>query len=152
MQTSAKYDIIYLITKYGYIHLYYIETGTCIYMNHISAHTIFVTAPHDASGGIIGVNRKGQVLSVTVDEDQKIPYVTTVLQNPDLALRMAVRNNLSGAKDLFILKLNKLFHNAQYAEAAKIAAVASKEILRTLRQFKVPASSTTTRKHLPKRA
>ena len=37
------------------------ETGTCIYMNRISAETIFVTAPHEPSSGIIGVNRKGQV-------------------------------------------------------------------------------------------
>lgn len=131
MQVSPKYDVIYLITKYGYIHLYDIETGTCIYMNRISADTIFVTAPHDASGGIIGVNRKGQVLSVTVDEEQIIPYITTVLQNPDLALRMAVRNNLAGAEDLFVRKFNQLFQNAQYAEAAKVAAVAPKGILRT---------------------
>lgn len=61
LQVSAKYDVIYLITKYGYIHLYDIETATCIYMNRISGDTIFVTAPHEASGGIIGVNRKGQV-------------------------------------------------------------------------------------------
>ena len=53
--------MIYLITKYGYIHLYDLETGTCIYMNRISGDTIFVTAPHEASSGIIGVNRKGQV-------------------------------------------------------------------------------------------
>ena len=58
---SEKYDVIYLITKFGYIHLYDIETGTCIYMNRISGETIFVTAVHDASSGIIGVNRKGQV-------------------------------------------------------------------------------------------
>ena len=69
MQVSAKYDVIYLITKYGYIHLYDIETCTCIYMNRISADTIFVTASHETTGGIIGVNRKGQVLSVTVEED-----------------------------------------------------------------------------------
>ena len=50
-----------MITKYGYIHLYDIESGTCIYMNRISGDTIFVTAPHEASNGIIGVNRKGQV-------------------------------------------------------------------------------------------
>lgn len=37
------------------------ETGTCIYMNRISGDTIFVTAPHEATSGIIGVNRKGQV-------------------------------------------------------------------------------------------
>ena len=61
LQVGAKYDVIYLITKYGYIHLYDIETGTCIYMNRISGDTIFVTAPHEPTEGIIGVNRKGQV-------------------------------------------------------------------------------------------
>ena len=60
-QVSQKYGVTYLITKFGYIHLYDLETGTCIYMNRISAETIFVTAVHDASNGIIGVNRKGQV-------------------------------------------------------------------------------------------
>lgn len=54
-----------MITKYGYIHLYDIESGTCIYMNRISGDTIFVTAPHEASNGIIGVNRKGQVRGMT---------------------------------------------------------------------------------------
>lgn len=61
-QISSKQDVVFLITKYGYIHLYDLETGTCIYMNRISGETIFVTAPHEATAGIIGVNRKGQVL------------------------------------------------------------------------------------------
>lgn len=60
-QMSQKHGVAFLITKYGYIHLYDIETGTCIYMNRISGDTIFVTAPHEATSGIIGVNRKGQV-------------------------------------------------------------------------------------------
>uniref|UniRef100_A0A1B6FIJ1 Clathrin heavy chain n=4 Tax=Proconiini TaxID=565685 RepID=A0A1B6FIJ1_9HEMI len=148
MQVSAKYDVIYLITKYGYIHLYDIETATCIYMNRISGDTIFVTAPHETSGGIIGVNRKGQVLSVSVEEDNIIPYINTVLQNPDLALRIAVRNNLAGAEDLFVRKFNTLFQNGQYAEAAKVAANAPKGILRTpqtIQQFQqvpTPAGQT----------
>ncbi|RWS28918.1 clathrin heavy chain 1-like protein [Leptotrombidium deliense] len=131
MQVSSKYDIIYLITKYGYIHLYDIETGICIYMNRISADTIFVTAPYDPTSGIIGVNRKGQVLSVCVDEDNIIPYITNTLQNPDLALRISARNNLLGAEDLFVRKFNTLFSNGQYSEAAKVAASAPKGILRT---------------------
>lgn len=131
MQVSSKYDVIYLITKYGYIHMYDIESATCIFMNRISGETIFVTAPHEASGGIIGVNRKGQVLSVSVDEENIIPYINGVLQNSELALRMAVRNNLSGAEDLFVRKFNLLFQNGQYAEAAKVAANAPKGILRT---------------------
>merc|ERR1712223_2126906 len=100
MQVSEKHGVAYLITKYGYVHLYDIESGVCIYMNRISAETIFVTAAHEPSSGIIGVNRKGQVLSVSVDEDNIIPYITNTLQNTDLALRLAVRNNLAGAEDL----------------------------------------------------
>nr|CAG4644043.1 EOG090X07W1 [Lepidurus arcticus] len=148
MQVSPKHDVIYLITKYGYIHLYDIETGTCLYMNRISAETVFVTASHEGTSGIIGVNRKGQVLSVSVDEENIIPYITTVLQNPDLALRMAVRNNLAGAEDLFVRKFNALFTGGQYAEAAKVAANAPKGILRTpatIQKFQqVPAQPGTT--------
>ena len=126
MQISEKHDVVFLITKYGYIHLYDLETGTCIYMNRISGETIFVTAPHEATAGIIGVNRKGQVLSVCVEEENIIPYITNVLQNPDLALRMAVRNNLAGAEELFARKFNALFAQGNYSEAAKVAANAPK--------------------------
>lgn len=131
MQISKKYDIIYLITKFGYIHLYDIESGICIYMNRISADTIFVTAMYDPTSGIIGVNRKGQVLSVCVDEENIIPYITNTLQNPDLALRIAARNDLPGAEELFVRKFNTLFTNNQFTEAAKVAASAPKGILRT---------------------
>ena len=131
MQVSPKHGVVYLITKYGYVHLYDIETGVCIYMNRISAETIFVTAPHEPSSGIIGVNRKGQVLSVSIDEENIINYINSNLQNPDLALRFAVRNNLGGADELFIRKFNTCFAAGQYSEAAKIAANAPKGILRT---------------------
>ncbi|XP_022345311.1 clathrin heavy chain 1 isoform X2 [Crassostrea virginica] len=131
MQMSQKHGVAFLITKYGYIHLYDIETGTCIYMNRISGDTIFVTAPHEATSGIIGVNRKGQVLSVSVEEDNIVQYVTNNLQNPDLALKIASRANLPGAEDLFVRKFNNLFQSGNYQEAAKVAASAPKGILRT---------------------
>ncbi|XP_008416354.1 clathrin heavy chain 1 isoform X2 [Poecilia reticulata] len=143
MQIGNKHGVIYLITKYGYIHLYDLESGVCIYMNRISAETIFVTAPHEATSGIIGVNKKGQVLSVCVEEENIVNYATNVLQNPDLALRMAVRSNLVGAEELFARKFNTLFAQGSYSEAAKVAASAPKGILRTaetIRKFQsVPA-------------
>jgi clathrin heavy chain len=98
-------------------------------MNRISGDTIFVTAPHEGTDGIIGVNRKGQVLSVSVEEDNIIQYINNTLQNPELALRMASRNNLPGAEDLFVRKFNTLFQNQQYSEAAKVAASAPKACL-----------------------
>jgi len=94
MQASKKYDVLYLITKYGYIHIYDVDTGTCLFMNRISASTIFVTAPHEPTSGIIGVNRKGQVLSVTVDEENIVQYVSSTLNNAELAYKIASRSNL----------------------------------------------------------
>ena len=44
-------------------------------LNRISADTIFVIAPYEPTSGIIGVNRKGQVLSVFVDEDNIINHI-----------------------------------------------------------------------------
>ncbi|KJE97309.1 clathrin heavy chain 1 [Capsaspora owczarzaki ATCC 30864] len=131
MQVSDRYNVIFLITKYGYVHLYDLETGACIYMNRISGETIFVTAPHEATSGIIGVNRKGQVLSVSVDENNIVPYVSNTLQNLELGMRLAVRNNLPGADEMFVKQFNNLFAAGQVAEAAKIAASAPRGILRT---------------------
>jgi clathrin heavy chain len=122
MQVSKLHGIIYLVTKYGFIHLYDLESGACVYMNRISGETIFVTAEHEASHGIIGVNKKGQVLSVSVDEQTIIPYILTTLNNTELAFKMASRANLPGADDLYIKQYQQLFQTGQYAEAAKIAA------------------------------
>jgi len=131
MQVSQKHHVIFVVTKYGYIHMYDLESAVCVFMNRISAETIFVTAPHDATSGLIGVNRKGQVLSVSVDEENVVPYITNVLKNTDLAIKIATRNNLAGAETLFSSKFNTLFAQGNYSEAAKVAANAPKGILRT---------------------
>lgn len=131
MQTSQKYSMIFMITKVGYIHMYDLESGTLIYMNRISSETIFVTAPYEATHGIIGVNRKGQVLSVSVEEDNIVQYIQQTMNNSDLALKVATRSNLPGAEDLFVQRFNTLLSSGQYGEAAKVAAGAPKGILRT---------------------
>ncbi|CEH18551.1 clathrin heavy chain [Ceraceosorus bombacis] len=139
MQVSKRYGIVYLITKYGFIHLYDLESGTCIYMNRISGETIFVTAEHETTSGIIGINRKGQVLSVSVDEGTIIPYILRTLNNTELAFKLASRGDLPGADDLYMQQFHQLFSTAQYGEAAKIAANSPRGILRTtqtIEQFK----------------
>ncbi|KIY52907.1 clathrin heavy chain [Fistulina hepatica ATCC 64428] len=131
MQISKKHGIVYLVTKYGFIHLYELESGLCVYMNRISGETIFVTAPHEASNGIISVNKKGQVLSVNVDEQTIIPYILGTLNNTELAFKLASRANLPGADDLYIKQYQTLFAAGQYGEAAKVAANSPRGILRT---------------------
>jgi clathrin heavy chain len=122
MQVSKKHGIVYLVTKFGFIHLYDLESGACIYMNRISGETIFVTAEYEAQNGIIGVNKKGQVLSVNVDEATIVPYILTTLNNTELAFKLASRGNLPGADDLYVKQYQQLFASGQFGEAAKIAA------------------------------
>ncbi|GAA6001306.1 clathrin heavy chain [Rhodotorula paludigena] len=131
MQVSKRYGIVYLVTKYGFIHLYDLETGTCLYMNRISGETMFTTCEHRATSGVIGINRKGQVLSVTVDEDVMIPYVLSTLNNVELAIRLASRGNLPGADDLYQRQFSQLFQSGDYGGAAKVAANSPRGILRT---------------------
>jgi hypothetical protein len=61
LQASPKHGIVYLVTKFGYVHLYDVESAACLYMNRISSETIFVTCLYELTHGIMGVNRKGQV-------------------------------------------------------------------------------------------
>jgi len=131
MQISKRHGIIYMVSKYGFIHLYDLETGACIYMNRISGETIFVTAEHEATNGIIGVNKKGQVLSVNVDDQTVVPYILQTLNNTELAFKLASRANLPGADDLYVQQYQQLFSSGQYGEAAKIAANSPRGILRT---------------------
>jgi clathrin heavy chain len=131
MQVSQKYSVIYLVTKYGFIHLYDLETGTCIFMNRISSETIFTTCVDDASTGIVGVNRKGQVLSVSVDENNIVPYLLQNPANGELAYKLASRGGLPGADNLYQQRFESLLQSAQYAEAAKVAANSPRGFLRT---------------------
>mmetsp|Transcript_13917 Transcript_13917/g.39575 ORF Transcript_13917/g.39575 Transcript_13917/m.39575 type:complete len:1722 (+) Transcript_13917:173-5338(+) len=122
MQVSDKYKIVYMVTKLGYLHVFDLPSATTIYMNRISTDTIFVTAPHDATSGIMGVNRRGQVLSVTVDEENIIPYITNTLKNFRLAIDLSSRCGLPGADDLFHRQFEQLLQQGNYQAAAKVAA------------------------------
>jgi len=144
MQVSQRYSVIYLVTKYGFIHLYDLETGTCLFMNRISSETIFITAPDSESAGIVGVNRKGQVLSVAIDETTVIPYLLQNPANSGLAVKLASRAGLPGADNLYANQFEQLLNTGDYVEAAKIAANSPRGFLRTpqtIERFKaVPAA------------
>ncbi len=131
MQVSRKYSIVYMITKYGFIHLYDLETATCLFMNRISSETIFITAQDSEGAGIIGVNRKGQVLSVSVDDNTIIPYLLQNPANSGLAVKLASRAGLAGADDLYRQQFESLFSQGNYADAAKVAANSPRGFLRT---------------------
>ncbi|KAI1486926.1 clathrin heavy chain [Biscogniauxia mediterranea] len=131
MQVSQKYGIVYMVTKYGFIHLYDLESGSTIFMNRISSETIFTTCADSDSAGIIGINRKGQVLSVSVDDDTIVQYLLQNPANTEIAIKMASRAGLPGADQLYARQFDQLFNQGEYEAAAKIAANSPRGFLRT---------------------
>ncbi|KAH7368368.1 clathrin heavy chain [Plectosphaerella cucumerina] len=131
MQVSQKYGAIFMVTKYGFIHLYDLETGLCIFMNRISSDTIFTTCSDDNSSGIVGINRKGQVLFVTIDDANIVQYLLQNPANTEIAIKMASRAGLPGADNLYARQFEQLFNSGSYQEAAKVAANSPRGFLRT---------------------
>ncbi|KAI1382048.1 clathrin heavy chain [Hypoxylon crocopeplum] len=131
MQVSQKYGIVYMVTKYGFIHLYDLETGTTLFMNRISSETIFTTCADSDSTGILGINRKGQVLFVSVDETTIVDYLLQNPANTEIAIKMASRAGLPGADQLYVRQFDQLFASGDFAGAAKVAANSPRGFLRT---------------------
>ncbi|AMD22448.1 HGR109Cp [Eremothecium sinecaudum] len=129
VQVSEKYGIIYILTKYGFIHLYELETGSNLFVNRITAESVFTATHYNNRNGIACINKKGQVLTVEIDKEQLVPYVLKKLSNVSLALTIASRGNLPGADNLFEEQFKKLIEQGDYQNAARVAA--SSEKLRT---------------------
>lgn len=131
MHITDKYNIVFVVTKFGFLHLFDLDTGTLIYRNRISSDTIFVTTGHKQTGGLMGIDRKGRVLLVAIDDNNIVPYITNSLSNYELAIKLASKAGLGGADDLFNSQFQRLFQAGQYAAAAKVAAESPRGILRT---------------------
>lgn len=75
-QISEKYGLIYVITKLGLLFVYDLETATAVYRNRISPDPIFLTAEASSVGGFYAINRRGQVLLATVNEQTIVSFVS----------------------------------------------------------------------------
>ncbi|KAL2583171.1 hypothetical protein AAZV13_14G054000 [Glycine max] len=131
MQISHKYNLIYVITKLGLLFVYDLETATAVYRNRISPDPIFLTSEATSVGGFYAINRRGQVLLATVNEQTIVNFVSGQLNNLELAVSLAKRGNLPGAEKLVVERFHELFAQTKYKEAAELAAESPQGILRT---------------------
>lgn len=129
LQASDKYGIIYILTKYGFIHLYEIESGTNLFVNRITVDPVFTAAPYNHGNGIVTINKQGLVLAVEIAQDQIVPYLLEKLADVPLALTIASRGGFPGAESLFRQQFQNCLKLGDYSTAAKVAA--SSEQLRT---------------------
>lgn len=76
LQVSAKYGLIYVVTKLGLLFVYDLETATAVYRNRISPDPIFIAAVSESTGGFYAITRRGQVVLGTVNEATIVPFVS----------------------------------------------------------------------------
>lgn len=134
MTSAPGQDIIFMITRMGYLFLFDIVTGKTIYRtpNRIAKDTIFTTTTQDASSGVLGITaRSGKLLQININEQTVVPYIVQVLRDNQLAIDIARRLNLPGARDLYVQELNKLLATGDAQAAARLAAESPQGILRT---------------------
>jgi clathrin heavy chain len=134
MTSAPGQDIIFMITRMGFLFLFDIHTGKTIYRtpNRIAKDTIFVSTTHDATSGVLGVTaRSGKVLQININEQAIVPYIVQNLRDNQLAIEVAKRLNLPGARDLYVAEFNKLLATGDAQAAARLAAESPQGILRT---------------------
>lgn len=134
MTSAPGQDVIFMVTRMGYLFLFDILTGKTIYRtpNRIAKDTIFTTTTQDASAGVLGITaRSGKVLQININEQTIVPYIVQVLRDNPLAIDIARRLNLPGARDLYVQEFNKLLASGDAQGAARLAATSPQGILRT---------------------
>eukprot|EP01031_Cornospumella_fuschlensis_P034493 gene34493-41762_t len=122
MNASKAHGMIYMISKMGYLFLFDILSGKPIYRARITTDTVFAATEHTATGGILGITRKGQVLHVGLNEANLVPFIVGQLRDQQLALELSGRLNLSGADDLYVNQFNTLIAAGDVQGAASAAA------------------------------
>ncbi|RHY33819.1 hypothetical protein DYB32_001385, partial [Aphanomyces invadans] len=128
---SPSDDIIYLITKMGYLFLFDIHSGKPVYRARVSQDTVFVTCLHSPTKGMLGITRRGQLLQFSINQQKLVPYVVGTLRDSQLALSLATRLNLPGAEELYFTEFNRLVSLNDVQGAARLAAVSPQGVLRT---------------------
>jgi clathrin heavy chain len=131
MHASKQHGMVYMISKMGYLSLFDIFSGKLVFRACITRNAVFASTEHTASGGILVVTRKGQVLQVSVNEGALVPYIVGQLRDQQLALDIASRLNLSGVDELCVGRFNQLIAAGDVQGAAKVAAESPRGLLRT---------------------
>jgi clathrin heavy chain len=90
MVASRKNDIVYMISKMGYIYLFDIFSGKIIFMTRITTDTTFAATEFTSTGGVMGITRKGSVIHIAVNEANLVPYIVSTLHDQQLAIEVGI--------------------------------------------------------------
>ena len=143
LHLSEKHGVIFMLTNSGYMFMFDIASATMLVRTRVSTETIIVGTTNPTTGGALFVNKKGCVMSVSVNESVIISHVMNDLNHlpnrVDVAFALARRFGLPGAGELFQHQFSTSFASGDYKIAAQVVGQCKSGLLRTqgtIAQFK----------------
>ncbi|KRZ11093.1 Clathrin heavy chain 1, partial [Trichinella zimbabwensis] len=130
MQANDKYGILFVMTSYGYLHVFDVNESICLYEG-IFTNSPIVSSTAYKHSGIVCVNDNGHILTAVVDEEEIISCLCITLKNKSAVLKFARRCNFPGAEGLFACEFWELCNNGEYYKAAELAAIIRMDALAT---------------------
>jgi len=133
MVPDDKYGLVFLVTKRGFVFLYDVQSGKCLFGERASPVTMFASIEHGGpEGGMVGVDQQGKVSHFYVDQKNIVPYICGQMNDLDLGVKFAKRHNLPGADGIFRQQFTRLIQAQQYPQAMELAATSPQGVLRTI--------------------
>ena len=66
MQDSAKYGVVFIMTKFGFLYMYELSTASLLGKSRVTDQLCFVAAKNQQTDGMIVINKAGQIFSINV--------------------------------------------------------------------------------------
>lgn len=120
LQASEKHGVAFMISKMGFLFIFDIPSGKTLFSHHISSSTFFASSTHKSSGGMLGINRDGQVVSVSINESNMLSHIINNLKDIPLAISLASRFDFPPENDLFLPHFKQFFQSGNFQSAVSV--------------------------------
>lgn len=142
MQDVPKYGVLFIITKFGYLYMYEVSTGSLLHRQKFTDQLCIVATRNPKTDGMVVINKAGSIFAINVEEATLVPYINSaghINDNKTLSFKLAQRFHLPGADEIFIQMFQQKMMSGDYAGAANVAKDAPGTLLRnqdTINKFK----------------
>ena len=126
MSVDDKHGLLYMVSNQGTLWLFEVTSGSILLRSRVSDCNVNIGCKNLKTGGILIVNKKGNVVPVDTDNAYIVDYIKNHCPNianaGEVAMNLAVRYGLPGAESYFTEKFNQAMLNQDYIKAAEVVA------------------------------
>lgn len=131
LHVAADLRMAFVVSKGGLLFLVHLDSAALICRVRVSADPVFLACPSPQSRGLYALNRRGQLLRISVSLENVVPYISNQLGNAELSIAVAKSCGLPGVENIIAEQFHRHIASGMYKEAAQVAAESPMGFLRT---------------------